>query len=969
MSFSRVPWPAGTVTMLFTDIEGSTAQVAALGSDRWEEVLKLHAGILRAALAQNDGAEVRTEGDAFFAVFTSASAALAAAVAAQRGLHAADWPHGAAVRVRMGLHTGEARPATTGAGTDYIGFEVHRAARVAAAGHGGQILVSDTTRALVHDQPGRGVALRDLGEHRFKDLERPQRVYQLLVDGLPDDFPPLRSLDATPNNLPTQTTSFIGREREIEKALGLLDSGRLLTLTGSGGTGKTRLALQVTAGALDRFSAGAWLVELAAVTDPAAVATAVAGALHISERSGHDMLAVITESLRSQELLLVLDNCEHLIQSCAELADVLLRSCPRVKIIATSREALSVPGEMLMPVPSLRLPEPGTVPPLDELRSYEAVRLFSDRAAAFQPGFELTPENADDVVRICRRLDGIPLALELAAARVRALSLGQVAQRLDDRFRLLTGGGRTVVARQQTLRALIDWSYDLLSPPERTLLARLAAFARGWTLEAVEEICAGDGLGRDDILDHLAHLVDKSLVVKQERSGSARYAMLETIREYARDKLVESGEAPVIRRRHFDHYFRLLERAGERRGSAEGMALAADYENLLAALEWAEAEPESEERVLLFAGLMLEVATYRGRSGELRQMLARALERGDPNGRTLGRARALATASGLAGMQEDAPAALAQATEAVGILRALGKSRELALALMFLGSAGYDLAAFTEAESLLNETGDLFSLGFLRFLSGDAALKRGEYAAARRALTESLALFRQTGGNSPLHSLPLLSLGRLACAEGDFVLARRLVEEALAVRRTGENRWAIAIALNSLGEVDRCEGRAADAAPLFDEALREGRAIGDGPLIAWSQHNLGHVALQVRDLPTAAAHLGESLTLRRRAGRNVNLASSFAGFAGLATHADRFTEAALLFGAADAVLEAEHGVLPPADELVRALDLALVREHLDRGAFEARTAEGRTADLETVDRVTEGLTKNILRRPHETARL
>jgi len=955
--------------MLFTDIEGSTVGIQSLGSDRWEELLELHTQILRTALLANEGIPVRTQGDAFFVVFTSARAAVAAAAAAQRGLQRASWPHGAAVQVRMGLHTGEARPATTKTGMDYIGFEVHRAARIAAAGHGGQVLISDTTRALVHDQLGDGIDLRDLGEHRFKDLERPQRVYQLLVDGLPDQFPPLRSLDATPNNLPTQTTSFVGREPDIARALTLLDAGRLLTFTGSGGTGKTRLALQVTAAALDRFSAGAWLVELAPITDPAGVAGAVAAALHVSERAGHDLLAVISESLHTQELLLVLDNCEHLIQSCAQLADVLLRSCPRVKIIATSREALNVPGETLVPVPSLRSPELGPLPPLDELREYEAVRLFIDRASAFQPDFELTGENADDIVRICRRLDGIPLALELAAARVRALSSNQVAQRLDDRFRLLTGGGRTVVARQQTLRALIDWSYDLLSPPERTLLARLAVFARGWTLEAAEGVCAGNGLERDDILDLLAHLVDKSLVIKQERAGSARYAMLETIREYARDKLVESGEAQIVRARHFDHFFRLLERGAEVPGGIEGRRLAGDYENLLAALEWVDAEPGGEERMLHFSGLMLEASMHRGRGpNELRKTLTRALERSDPTARTAGRARALQSAAIFVGMYDDGAVALVYATEAVAILRELGNTRDLARVLGLVGAATNDMAALAEAESLAQQSGDQFGLAMQRFLRAELALDRGEYDEAGRLHTESLALFRRTGGDSPMHSVPLLSLGRIACVDGDFVRARALVEEALAIRRKDtENPFAIAIALNSLGEVDRCEDRAADGAPLFEEALRYGREFDDSPLISWSLHNLGHVALQARDLPTAAARFNESLTLRRRGGPHFNLASSFAAFAGLAMRTDGFSDSAWLFAAAEAMLATVHSVLAPADERVRKADLAVVRERLGDAAFAAVTAEGRGADPEAVYRVTDGLTQNLMRRPPATA--
>jgi len=951
--------------MLFTDIEGSTQQVQALGPDRWEEILELHSAILRAALAANEGVEIRTEGDAFFAVFTSARAAVAAAAAAQRELHRASWPNGAAIRVRMGLHTGEARPAATTAGTDYIGFEVHRAARIAASGHGGQVLISDTTRALVHEQLGDGIDLRDLGEHRFKDLERPQRVYQLLIDGLPDDFPPLRSLDLTPNNLPTQITSFVGRETEIAKALTLLDAGRLLTFTGSGGTGKTRLALQVTAAAIDRFSAGAWFVELAPITDPAGVAAAVAAALHVSERAGHDLLTVISESLQSQELLLVLDNCEHLIESCARVADALLRSCPRVKILATSREALNVPGETIVPVPSLRSPDAGPLPPLEELRGYAAVRLFVDRASAFQQDFALTSENADDIVRICRRLDGIPLAIELAAARVRALSSGEVAQRLDDRFRLLTGGGRTVVARQQTLRALIDWSYDLLRPPERVLLARVAVFARGWTLDAAEGVCAGDGLERGDILDLLAHLVDKSLVIKQERAGSARFAMLETIREYARDKLVESGEAPLIRERHFDHFLGVLEQTSELPGSAEGRRIAADYENLLAALAWAEAEPGSDDRMLRFAGLMMGAAMHRGRGpSDLRHTLSRVLERSDPTERTPGRARALQTAAALAAMHDDSTAALDYATAAVAIFRELGNTRDLAQALGFLGATTHDANLLAESEALARQSGDPLSLAMHRFFRAEAAMDRGDYEEARRLHTESLTFFERVGVDTPIRTVPLLTLGRIACVDKDFVRARALVEEALAIRRKDtENRFGVAIALNSLGEVDRCEDRAADGTPLFEEALRYGREFDDSPLISWSLHNLGHVALVAGDLPTAAARFHESLTLRRRGGPHFNLASSFAAFASLALRTKAFADSARLFAATEAMLAAVHSVLAPADEQIRTADLAVVRDQLGDAAFAAARTEGRGGELEAVYRITDRLGQDLSRRP------
>src|ERR1700674_1031620 len=659
--------------MLFTDIEGSSDGVRTLGADRWESVLEHHTGIIREALDKHSGFVVRSEGDSFFAVFTSPSEAVAATAEMQRRLHETAWPHEASVRVRMGLHTGEARPASAASGVDYVGFEVSRAARIAAAAHGGQVLISDTTESLVRDGLAPGLTLRELGEHRFKDLVRPQRVYQLLIDGLPESFPPLRSLDSTPNNLPTQTTSFVGRERELASAAARLQTTRLLTLTGPGGSGKTRLALHLAADLLERYPDGVWLAELASVTDPAGVGPAIAAAAHVGERPGRPAVEMIVESLRKRNVLLVLDNCEHLIGACAELADALLRSCSLLTTIATSREGLNVPGEALMPVPSLRFPDRDQIPPLDELRQYEAISLFVDRCSAYQPGFNLTEENAVDVVRICRRLDGVPLALELAAARVRVLSVAEVARRLDDRFRLLTGGGRTVVARQQTLRALIDWSYDLLTDTERLLLRRLSIFVRGWTLEAVEAICSEDGIEPEAILELLAHLVDKSLVMMTDSGGTARYSMLETIREYAREKLVDSGEATALRQRHFEHFFHYASDVPLWARSIAGVRpnYGLEYENLRAALEWIEADPNSADQYLLFVASMIAAAIFRGRSGELRDILTAALARSDPDAQTHARAAGLLAAAVLADMQGDNQVAVPLAEESARLSRAL----------------------------------------------------------------------------------------------------------------------------------------------------------------------------------------------------------------------------------------------------------------------------------------------------------
>jgi predicted ATPase/class 3 adenylate cyclase/tetratricopeptide (TPR) repeat protein len=919
--------------MLFTDIQGSSDGVRMLGADKWESVLERHNDIIRDALARHGGFEVRMEGDAFFAVFTSPGAAVAAAAAIQQRLHETEWPHQAAVRVRMGLHTGEVRATSAAGGADYVGFEITRAARIAAAGYGGQVLVSDTTESLVRDGLAPGLGLRELGEHRFKDLARPQRLYQLLIDGLPDSFPPLRSLDATPNNLPTQTTTFVGRTRELASAAELLKTSRLLTLTGPGGSGKTRLALHLAADLLDLYPDGVWLVELAPVTDPAAVGPTVAAAVHIGERPGRPVVDTISESLRSQHLLLLLDNCEHLIAACADLADALLRACPHVTILATSREGLNVPGETLMPVPSLRVPASDAVPPLDELREYEAISLFVDRCTASQPAFVLTEKNGQDVARICRRLDGVPLALELAAARVRVLSVAQVASRLDDRFRLLTGGGRTVVARQQTLRALIDWSYDLLSEPERVLLRRLSIFVRGWTLEAAEGVCSGDGIEREGILELLAHLVDKSLVVKQDRSGTARYGMLETIREYAREKLVDSGEMTALRRRHFEHFFHSVvdKPMWTDLGSTVPLEYGIDYENLRAAFDWIESEPNSADQALLMAGSMIGPASARGRVGELRQILTTTLARSDPAAETFGRARALVAMATLATMLGDFQVVRPFAEEAVRLFRGLDLKGELAFALIMLARATFQDEeasgrAMREARALLEELGDHWGLGMLLFNMADAALVRGEYDAARRGHTEALALFRKHG-NILLSSLPLLSLGRLACVDGDYARARALVEEALAIRKRADvdNPWQTAMATMSLGEVDRCAGDAARAAPLFEQALATGRGLGDNMIIAWALHNLGHVALQSGDLSAAASRFQESLELRRRSGTSGDVAAGLAGMAGIALRKEDIDEARRLYGEVDSMLESTHSVLPPADEMVRRADLAAIR--------------------------------------------
>ncbi|HET8678584.1 MAG TPA: adenylate/guanylate cyclase domain-containing protein, partial [bacterium] len=539
--------PTGTVTFLFTDIEGSTRLLQSLGDAGYAELLALHRELLRSAFTAAGGHEIETQGDGFLIAFQSARRAVAAALDAQRALDTHPWPHGAVFRVRMGLDTAE----TTIHGGAYAGLGLHRAARICAAGWGGQVLLSRITADIVGTELPAGASLRDLGDHHLKDLQRTERIYQLMHATLPADFPPLRSLDSLPNNLPRHLTSFIGREREIADVKQWLLTTRLLMLTGSGGCGKTRLALQVGADLVEGFTDGVWLVELAPVSDPVLVPQTVASTLHIREEPGRPLLVTLTDHLGPKQLLLLLDNCEHVVEACAHLAEALLRACPRLRILATSRESLAIAGEMTWRVPSLSVPDPARLPSLERLTQYEAVRLFIERATAARPDFAVTQRNAPALAQICHQLDGIPLAIELAAARVKVLPVNQIAERLNDLFRLLTGGGRTALPHHQTLEAAMDWSYDLLSEPERVLLGRLSVFAGGWTLEAAEAVCAGDAVPSATFLDLLAQLVDKSLVmarVHDEPSVDGRYWLQEPVRQYATRKLQESGAEAAVHR-------------------------------------------------------------------------------------------------------------------------------------------------------------------------------------------------------------------------------------------------------------------------------------------------------------------------------------------------------------------------------------------------------------------------------------
>ncbi len=896
--------PTGTVTFLFTDIEGST-QLWENHPDEMRIALAKHDAILRDAITAHDGRIIKTTGDGAHAVFEKAIDAIHTTLAIQREIAACHFFENpeATLRVRIGLHTGEAELRAD----DYYGQALNRVARIMSVAYGGQILVSAITSEVVREHLPADITLLDLGEHRLKDLVRPEHIFQINSPDLQVEFPTLNTLNTIPNNLPLQLTSFIGREKEIEEIRKLVDSNRMVTLTGSGGTGKTRLALEVGTQLVPAFAHGVWLIELAPLTDPSQMIPALAQVFGLQEHPFGPLNMLLTDYLRDKKILLLLDNCEHLIEACAHLANDLLHQCAGLKILASSRESLGIAGEVAYHIPSLE--------------DSESRRLFVERARAANPKFDPTDSNASSIAQICSRLDGIPLAIELAAARVKLLSPEQIADRLDDRFRLLVGGSRTALPRQQTLRAMIDWSYDLLSDAEKRLLQFASVFVGGWTLDALEAVADGP-----DTLEHLEQLINKSLVLTEERGDQMRYFMLETIRQYAREKLFDAKQASAARDRHyvyFDHLSETIWKVFQTDNIHVWRDQADDeMDNLRAAVEWG-LENHLEEAIRL-AGNFCMVTGWMGiRLDEGLALCRSAIDRiralpvvdGQANiERQKSLSRAL-FAQGMVGLSHgNMPIVIQDLQDAIATARAAGDKRML----------GYSLEMFYTATTFMQVPG------------------------AEAAAEEGFRIFTEEVNDSWGLSMAYQNRARIAAANGDQAEKEKYLAKYKELIRQAPLSFQAGLFYLGTGMDENIHGNYEAAKVLFEEGLSVFNQIRNWNFQLIMTSELGHNARHTGKISEAKKIYRETLKGWQNMGNRAAMANQLECFAFIAITEEKPQRAAILFGAAEYLRDKVQSPMTDYEQVEYDRSISRLRSMLPESDFNNFWAEGRSMSMEQV---------------------